>query len=163
MAGRKAAGGRGNRKSASTDAVDGNPSGRKRGGAVPRPAMLTEAPAPPDTLGEHGRELWHRVAPYLVDLGLLSVLDVDALRVLCESWQVYCSLAEYDSPDMMFVVSDRGNVSEHPAVKRRALAAETCQRLWKLFGLTPADREKMEVDIPQQDDGPDIHKFARSR
>lgn len=143
------------------DRVNGNPSGRPTGGKL-RPALLVKPPPAPPELGVHGADLWVRLAAHLVKLQVLSVLDLEALRVLCDQWQLYCSLAEYDDPVKMFVTSDRGNWSEHPAVKRRAEAAKACERIWRLFGLTPLDRESLEIDLASGDND-EIGTFAASR
>jgi P27 family predicted phage terminase small subunit len=144
--------------------VEGNPSGR------PLPltttiAPLTDPPAVPDGLGEYGEEMWVRVSSQLVERRTLTAADLDALRVLCDAWQQYRELQPMATGKAAFFETTTGYVTEHPAVRQRHQAAKTLQQLWSRFGLTPVDRQRMDVEVGSNDDedGPDIRRFAKAR
>lgn len=128
----------------------------------PRPAVYSSPPpAPPQLVGD-GLQLWERLTSELVQLRMLTHLDVDALRVLCDAWHQYLALADYADPAKAFFCTDKGYIVEHPGVRLRYQAGQTCERLWKKFGLTPLDRERLEVDLAGEDPD-DIQAFARKR
>lgn len=143
------------------DRLEGNPSRRKPANK-PAPRLLTEPPPPPEDLGEYALALWTRLADHLTSIRLLSPVDLEALRVLCDAWQTYRELSVYCNPDRAFFTTESGYVCQHPAVKLRASAGKTLENLWVRFGLTPRDREALEVDYtPDEPDS--IQNFARAR
>src|SRR6516225_3251030 len=67
----------------------GNP-GKRRIRDEPQPAIPPEPPEPPGFLKPAAKDEWHRVAPEVHALGLLTVLDINLLAAYCESfarWQ----------------------------------------------------------------------------
>jgi len=150
------------KKSRSRAELENNPSRRKRPDPI-RPDLFTETPDPPDTLaGDHATALWTKLADHLVALNLLSPLDLEALAVLCDAWELYVSLAEYATPDQAFFVTETGYVAEHPAVRMRAKAVAQMSALWRQFGLTPLTRENLDVDLQSTGDD-SITSFASKR
>jgi len=106
--------------------------------------------------------LWEKLAERLVDLNLLTDLDLEALEVLCEAWQRYHELADVVNRVGAFFETDRGYIAEHPAVRLRQTQISTIERLWKQFGLTPLSRESLDLDMGG-DDSSDLLKFAAKR
>lgn len=135
------------KKSRSRAELDNNLGNRKRPPA-PRADLYREPPPPPEFLaGEHARELWQKLANQLVELQLLTPLDVEALVVLCEAWQQYLDLSAYALAENSFITTKTGYVAEHPGVRMRKQAAGLLLQLWRQFGLTPLTRENLDVDL----------------
>ena len=106
----------------------GNPGKRPLPKAEPRPAVGCEPPASvladPVLLQE-----WQRHAPRLTRLGVLTEIDDDALAAMCVLQVKFRDMLEDERASPAALV----NVS-------RELRA-----LWARFGMTPADRSKVEV------------------
>lgn len=60
----------------------------------PEPEKLTEAPRPPSSLNKFGKRLWKTITPKLIDLGVLTDLDLPVLEMACEAWGDYKDLKE---------------------------------------------------------------------
>jgi len=124
-------------------------------------ARLTVPPPPPQDLQEEGRELWKKLAGQLVELKVLTVLDLEALHVLCDAWQTWLRLERYADPANAFFTTDKGYVAQHPGVQLRAAAAKTCAACWRQFGLTPLTREALDFELGENDN--DLASFADGR
>jgi len=129
----------------------------------PEPEKYTEAPKPPSHLGKFGKKLWKRLAPELIEEGLLTVLDNQALELLCETYDQYRqaheavyyvrdaegkrkrrSLGEY------LIGRNSQTMPEYQAMNRNL--AEII-RLLREFGMTPVARNR--IDLPEKEDAQD--------
>lgn len=108
-----------------------------RHGGRRRAPRTTGEPARPAGLSAAARALWAELVPALVASGVAGAIDAPALEAMCEAFAEYRaarkirarSLAEKRQRQMLV----NGALREW-----RALAAR--------FGLTPADRAKLEVE-----------------
>ncbi|QDV24402.1 phage terminase small subunit P27 family [Aureliella helgolandensis] len=100
---------------------------------------LAEVPEPPEDLGPYARNYWERLAPQLVELGILTPLHTDTFRVLCETWQEYRTLSQWleADPSRMTFTTNSGYEQVTPQVTQRDKANANLQKLWAKFGLTP--------------------------
>lgn len=105
----------------------------------PKSEPLREVPPPPDDMGDHGKEYWLKLAPQLIELGILTPLHMDTFRVLCEQWHEYRRLSIWldEDPSRMVFQTDNGYMQETPHVRLRDKALAAMQRAWSKFGLTP--------------------------
>ena len=55
----------------------------------PKPELISEVPRPPSHLNAAAKRKWKELAPVLVNSKLLSVLDLTALEMLCDSYGVF--------------------------------------------------------------------------
>lgn len=126
---------------------------KRRGALSPEVAPIAHAPPPPEHLHEMGREEWARVAPLMIEVGMLTELDLVPLVAYCEAFATYrvaseklAALALNDpSSAGLIVQAPSGAVYLNPlqAVKSKAMrdmvsyAAE--------LGLTPAGRASIVV------------------
>ena len=101
------------------------------------------APPKPRGLSRIASATWNAITKELIKQGTIGTIDGKALRMLCESWDVYCSATDdirkhgvvIDKPSQWGYVR-----AENPAVRVRAKAfAEVMKGLAK-FGMTPSDR-----------------------
>jgi len=149
------------RKPARKKALEGNASKRKAPAEIGATKLSTPPPCPDSVTGP-GVELWQKLARRLVELKLLTDLDLEALEILCDAWRRYQELAPFTTAETMFVITDRGYVVEHPAVRLRQSAINTMSKIWRQFGLTPLTRESLDIDLSSEDDD-DLLKFASMR
>lgn len=116
---------------------------------VARLAMLAEPleaePPVAERLGSHGRQCWQRIAPLLVDLRLLTPLDLEALEALCHQWDDYLTwhLAIQRDPSLAIVEYESGARQKSPEASLRDSAYDRWLKLLPRFGLSPEHLRKL--------------------
>lgn len=111
--------------------------------------VLAVPPPCPELLKQHPQasSLWHSVTRELVLRQLLTTSDLEALTVLCDHWQIYCDCREVANSDAAYFTTEQGYVAAHPAVYRMQNVVAVLDKLWRKFGLTPVDREQLNVEV----------------
>jgi P27 family predicted phage terminase small subunit len=103
---------------------------------------------------------WRRLAPELVRLGLLTVLDVAKFEAYCRwysRWRRYEGqlTALWRRRDGELSKAKSGYVQQHPLVAMARSAAEMMNRFGSQFGLSGADRASISLPLdptaPQHD------------
>jgi len=116
----------------------------------PKPAPI--APKCPSWLDREAKAEWRRLAPKLEKLGLLTEADGSAFAVYCEAYSRWkraaLALRKLDVTD--------------PAFRKVAVtlekAAQELRAQGARFGLSPADRGRL--DVPAQDEDEDDDFFT---
>jgi P27 family predicted phage terminase small subunit len=135
---------------------------------------LTMPPPAPARLGTYGRECWERIAPLLVDLRVIRMMDLEALEALCHQWHEYLVWHMQILADpTRAIVSYEGSGSRQksPEATLRDSAYDRWLKLLPRFGLSPEHLRKLSKLKPavasrrtQTDDEPDpVAKFARRK
>ena len=120
--------------------------------AEPKVPGAATIPPPPAELSEIAGRVWNDVGTKLVKAGLLTELDELALRLLCESVEMYFEACR-ECVGQLTIESDKGNVLQNPAVAIRNRAWAQIVKLCQEFGLTPSARTGLNVDAkPPEDD-----------
>ena len=117
----------------------------------PHPEVIMETPEPPTHLGRVGKAEWRRIARTLVDMGLLTVLDLTALGAYCASYQLWVKAEKairkkgetYTSSTGLQKTSPWMRIARDAKADMRIFAAE--------FGLTPATRSRLNISNPTDD------------
>lgn len=138
----------------------GNPSRRPVNDAEPLPRAGPVAA--PDWLGEEARKVWDRVAPDLVDCGMLRPIDAAALGRYCELLVVWVQCKDYIAKHgRNYPVHALPTVAERKAGKKQgplvglkpmpdvSLLMRCSSELVKLereLGLTPSARTRIRVE-----------------
>ena len=84
-------------------------------------------PKPTGKLDWHGKQLWGRVVPMLVSLGIATQADSDALSDLCRWYSLYRK------------ASDKGDVNKATAAYKQV------KMLYEIFGLPPGGRAGLSI------------------
>lgn len=125
-------------------------------------------PPCPDWLNDDAKDCWKRTIPMLVRLGVLTLLDGNALAGYCDAYAKWKEATEWLNQNG-FVFAVRGEPTiEHPKGPIKCMQqwpqvsiAHNClkvmQNLGAEFGLTPAARARLE--LPR--DSGDEDKFDR--
>ena len=127
--------------------LDGNP-GRRELRTPPEPKPLLDI-SPPTRLSEEAREMWQEIAPELQRLGILTILDKPALKLLCETWALIQRCArEMNASAALVTVSKHMNgefarMIQPPQARIAKDAEARLERLLMHFGLTPLAREHL--------------------
>lgn len=114
------------------------------------------APAMPRHLVGPARTEWKRIAPLLVDLGLLTQLDRAALTMYCEAWGEVVLLSSQivverkasaasgrPETDALWRTLPSGIARPTVLVKLRDEAVARCERFLSHFGLSPSQRARV--------------------
>jgi P27 family predicted phage terminase small subunit len=104
----------------------------------------------PRNLRGEAAKLWKTVVPLLEAAGILSALDGPVLVTTCEAWALYRAAADAALKDPRCTQARRSYESYH---KLFLASASKC-------GLTIADRQRLQVKLPQPPD--ELEEFLRS-
>jgi len=137
----------------------------------PEPRILTEIPDPPAHLTRYAKKAWKSLAVELVDLGLLTALDLITLEILCVNYGIYREL--YDAvyteapPGELFTTAKKGrtrrtlaaymqhrNSQTMPEYTAMTKAFATYKSLMAEFGLSPVARGRIDVTAPEKHQDP---------
>lgn len=124
----------------------GNP-GKKRlpkPGEEPEPELFVEVPDPPDWLGEYGVKEWYRVAPHLVDLGLLTEADYMAFATYCQNVHMLVESSLDIEKNGTTIRGSRGDV-RNPALATFTACTGALRSMAGEFGMTPSSRARIRL------------------
>jgi P27 family predicted phage terminase small subunit len=117
--------------------------------------MLSKPPEPPDFLSSEAKTEWKRVAPELLRLRLLTVLDLGPLAAYCASYSRWVAAerilakmaAENPHTKGFTITSTTGSPIVNPMLKIARLSADDMLRFAAEFGFSPAARTKISAGI----------------
>lgn len=118
--------------------LKGNPSGRPIN--KDEPEFEVRTPDCPTDMPEDGRVVWERVVPELLRFGLLAVTDWEALEIYCSVFADFKAANRTIAKEGQNVVSDKGNMYQHPAVGQKNTAATLVKQFAAEFGFTPSSK-----------------------
>jgi P27 family predicted phage terminase small subunit len=136
------------------NALRGNPGKRATNAEEPRPEALASI-APPAWLKAIGRETWHELAPELHRLGLLTVIDRQALAAGCRWWAIYRT-ADQKLRRGLVMQTPSGYRQAAPEVAIAHAAFKAAMEIFSRFGVTPSERTRLHSPQPKDaaPDGP---------
>lgn len=119
------------------------------------PVPSEEAVVPPEGMTDEALAVWHQLSADLIKTGVLQTWDADNYREYCEavvaSREAQRALDEEGEVIETAIVDRNGKVSGHRTavnpwwkIKREAVTAMLAGAA--RFGLTPADRTRIQVD-----------------
>lgn len=130
--------------------LQGNPGKVKINPKEPKPEICI--PDPPEFLEGYALVEWHRVAPMLETLGLLSNIDTMALAAYCQCYERWRKAEEGIKADGgMTTVTDKGNVIQTPHVSIANKAMMQMHKFLAQFGMSPASRAGVTAKVQQPD------------
>ena len=110
----------------------------------PEPAQLEQPPEPPAILNAAGAAEWRRLAPELIRLGVLTVVDLPMFTAFCQIYGRWYEAEEKLKEQSLLATPKKGGhvtmnvwlrIAEAAHKEMRAFAGE--------FGLTPASRTRL--------------------
>jgi len=141
------------RKPTSLKIIEGNRGKRALSRDEPHPAPLSEPPMCPSHLAPEAREEWHRRAPELWQLGVLTSVDVPLFEAYCEAYarmrqaeNVMRRMREEDPLTQGITVPNKDGVPVHnPVLVALHRAVNQVCSLASEFGMTPAGRSRVSA------------------
>lgn len=112
--------------------------------------MNTEFTIPKD-IEKDAVEYMQNVLQNLEDNGVLENVDSAALTMLARNYSMFIKASKQLEKDGLTVISDRGNLSPHPAIKIAKDAQTQAMKVMAEFGLTAKARTKLKLDKTDED------------
>ena len=121
-------------------------------------------PECPDWLDESAQAAWEQLAPQLEDMGVLTVIDGQALTLLCQTWAKWkeAELAIREHGAVSPIYNADGSLKymqQSPHVSIARSAADQLAKMFREFGMTPSARTRIEVPERKQDTDEDKRGF----
>jgi P27 family predicted phage terminase small subunit len=115
------------------------------------PEPDTAAPICPAWLDDAAKAKWAELLPHLKAMGLLTIIDGDALAAYCQAWSEFQWATETLQKEGRTQRKGTG-LSAHPAVQQQRTAWRAIRDFAALFGLSPADRSRLDVAPHSEED-----------
>lgn len=97
----------------------------------------------PTDIEKEAKNYMTNVVNMLEDNGLMQDVDNAALTMLARNYSMFIKASKQLEKDGLTVVSDRGNIAPHPAIKIAKDAQIQAMKVMEKFGLTAKDRTKI--------------------
>lgn len=130
--------------------LEGNQSKRPLNQMEPKPAPV--APAPPPLLKREALEEWHRLAPELERLGLLTVVDGSALAAYCQAYRRWIQAERKVNREGLVLNAKSRYAQAHPAMAVAQRSMQLMRAFAAEFGLTPASRSRISIGKTESND-----------
>lgn len=97
----------------------------------------------PTDIEKEAKEYMKNVIQMLDESGVMQDVDSAALTMLARNYSMFIKASKQLEKDGLTVVSDRGNIAPHPAIKIAKDAQIQAMKVMEKFGLTAKDRTKI--------------------
>lgn len=97
----------------------------------------------PTDIEKEAKDYMKDVILMLEDNSLMKNVDNAALTMLARNYSMFIKASKQLERDGLTVVSDRGNIAPHPAIKIAKDAQIQAMKVMEKFGLTAKDRTKI--------------------
>ena len=97
----------------------------------------------PKDIEKEAKDYMKDVILMLEDNSLMKNVDNAALTMLARNYSMFIKASKQLEKDGLTVVSDRGNIAPHPAIKIAKDAQIQAMKVMEKFGLTAKDRTKI--------------------
>lgn len=137
--------------------LSGNPGKRPLNEKEPKPDIM-EPRKPYGVMPKRALKIWNELAPQLLELGVLTVIDGPAFALLCIHWAIAIEAsklvreAEEELGQGIITEDDRGRERKHRALQVLRDATREFKSLGAEFGLTPSSRSRLEIEAPEEID-----------
>ena len=134
--------------------LQGNPGKRPLNDKEPEYEKSDELLKPPPYLSTHGKKEWKRIAPMLLNNGLLTNVDISALGAYCQAYHRWIEAEKAIRTYGMTCVTDKGNIIQRPEVGIANTAMRDMLKYAKEFGLTPSSRTNLKAEKVEEQEDP---------
>jgi len=135
-------------KSTADKILAGNPGKRKLdpGQAFEQPGSTPYAPR--ELIGPEAQKQWRRLIRILMDAGIYTDADRDALIILCNAWdRMLRADRKVEETGGEVLVGKNGGLYPNPWAATREKSQKTVRTEGARFGLAPADRQAVKGAI----------------
>lgn len=109
----------------------------------------------PSDIEDEAKKYITDVCDMLESNGVMESVDTAALTMLARNYSTFIKASKQLEKDGLTVVSDRGNIAAHPAIKIANDAQTKAMKVMAEFGLTAKARTKLpKLDANNNPDSP---------
>lgn len=108
----------------------------------------------PDDIQEEAKAYMQNVCDMLESKGVMENVDTAALTMLARNYSMFIQANKQLEKDGLTVISDRGNITAHPAIKIAKDAQTSAMKVMVEFGLTAKARTKLTKLATDTEDSP---------
>jgi len=131
-------------KPAALRRAQGNP-GKRPIPEEPQLRRPARAPYAPRWLSEEAKAEWRRIAPLLLEAGLLTEADYTALALYCQAYARWRKAEEKLAEQGEILESARGGLYQNPWLAVANRAWDQIRKSLAEFGMTPSSRLRVAV------------------
>jgi len=128
-----------------TRMLRGNKGKRPVNPGEPQPERV--APPCPPHLDDMAKKEWKRLCKLLLKMSVLTEADGMVLACLCQTWSTLIAAQRKLSETGMLFKTPSGYVQQSPLISIVNNCTDTVTKLAREFGLTPASRGRLNVDV----------------
>ena len=144
--------------------LQGNPSKRPINENEPQPRKDT--PRCPAWLSEEAKKVWRRIVPELRRMGILTVVDGDALAAYCQTYARWKAAEQFiqQHGEVYPIRDERGRMTYMQQFPQVTIARHNLHMLKSYqqeFGLTPSARSRIEIPLDQDPEFSEHEAFRR--
>jgi P27 family predicted phage terminase small subunit len=99
----------------------------------------------PSFLSKAAKKKWKEIVPELDRLGVITLIDGDALACYCEAWGEFEATTKIIAKNGRFTSNAAGTRISHPAVAQQRSAWEAIKKFSCMYGLDPSSRSKIQA------------------
>ena len=130
--------------------LNGNPGKRPFNSREPQPRK--DAPRCPAWLRPEAKKVWKRMVPELRRMGVLTVVDGEALASFCQTYVRWQAAEEFLARhgDVYSIRDEQGRVKymqQFPQVSIARNLVLILKSFYQEFGMTPASRARIELPL----------------
>lgn len=112
---------------------------------------LSAVPEPPEDLDENGSKFWMDMLTQLLQVkGLITIADLPTFQLMSHKFQIWKKCAKIVREEGLFVIDDKGNTRENPALIQMEKAEKIFISMAREYGLTPSARNNLKQ--PEQEE-----------
>ncbi len=126
------------------------------------PQFERSIPTCPHHLKGEARKEWRRLCKVLDTQGLLTQADRSALAAYCQAYARWIDAEKNLEVTGLVLQSDKGFFYQNPYLSIANKAIEQMVKISSEFGMTPASRTRIKVELPEEDDELEQMLFGRA-
>ena len=115
----------------------------------------------PQNLEVETTEYINSVLSYLKKNDKFNIIDNGALYMLADSYNTYIKASKQLAEEGLTVISDRGNIAQHPVYGIMKHSISTAMDILRDFGLTLKSRSKLNIISDDSEESP-LMQFINS-
>lgn len=98
------------------------------------------------------KKFWRKIAPELINIGLLTAVDVPAFLMLCEHYAVAMAAAEVVAQQGPMRKDENGVERKHPMLQILRDNSKAFRMYCSEFGMTPSSRQRLDFESAEEGD-----------
>lgn len=139
--------------------LEGNPGKRPINEQEPKPNK--KAPKYPTWLEPEAKKEWKRMSKTLENMGVLTEVDMTAFAGYCQAYARWKEAEEFLSKHGTIFKTPSGYIQQVPQVSIAQTYLKVMKDFCSEFGLTPAARSRIRVDIEENKNDDPMEKILQ--